>query len=184
MPVKPRRSRWPGRLSLDDRGCLNASSLCWSPVCAAHRDLLSRPAQQLGSGSGMTCWRRLRDWTTAGVSDHLHALLLTELHAVDQIDWSGPLLMARTRVQEGDDAIDPGPVDRPVRQQALPPRRRSRHPARGHADQRQPQRHPQLLPLLDGIPPLRGKPGRPPAPAPMAWSHDRGYDHDKYRRLV
>ena len=36
----------------------------------------------------MTCWRRLRDWTTAGVWDQLHALLLAELHAAGQIDWS------------------------------------------------------------------------------------------------
>ena len=30
----------------------------------------------------------LRDWTKAGVWDQLHALLLAELHAADQIDWS------------------------------------------------------------------------------------------------
>jgi hypothetical protein len=36
----------------------------------------------------MTCWRRLRDWQTAGVWDRLHALLLAELHAADRIDWS------------------------------------------------------------------------------------------------
>jgi hypothetical protein len=36
----------------------------------------------------MTCWRRLRDWQAAGVWDQLHALLLAELHAAAQIDWS------------------------------------------------------------------------------------------------
>jgi hypothetical protein len=36
----------------------------------------------------MTCWRRLRDWTQAGVWVQLHALLLAELHAADQIDWT------------------------------------------------------------------------------------------------
>ena len=32
--------------------------------------------QELGFGSGMTCWRRLRDWQAAGVWHRLHLLLL------------------------------------------------------------------------------------------------------------
>ena len=44
--------------------------------------------QEMGCGSGMTCWRRLRDWQEAGVWDELHRLLLDQLQAVDQIDWS------------------------------------------------------------------------------------------------
>ncbi|WP_425118681.1 transposase, partial [Burkholderia gladioli] len=43
---------------------------------------------QLGFGSGATCWRRLRDWHTAGVWDRLHELLLAKLRAADQIDFS------------------------------------------------------------------------------------------------
>jgi transposase len=35
--------------------------------------------QEVGFGSGMTCWRRLRDWTEAGVFDRLHQALLAEL---------------------------------------------------------------------------------------------------------
>ena len=41
----------------------------------------------------------------------------------------------------------------------------------------------QLIPLLDGIPPLRGRRGRP-LHRPAKVYADRGYDHDKYRRLV
>jgi transposase len=44
--------------------------------------------QEMGCGSGMTCWRRLRDWQQAGVWHELHALLLDELAAADQLDWS------------------------------------------------------------------------------------------------
>ena len=44
--------------------------------------------QELGFGSGMTCWRRLRDWTEAGVFDRLHQALLAELNAASLIDWS------------------------------------------------------------------------------------------------
>jgi transposase len=43
---------------------------------------------EMGCGSGMTCWRRLRDWQEAGVWDRLHHLLLAQLHAADRIDWS------------------------------------------------------------------------------------------------
>jgi transposase len=46
-----------------------------------------RLPQQLGYGSGMTCWRRLRDWQAAGVWEWLHALLPAELHAAGRIDW-------------------------------------------------------------------------------------------------
>jgi len=41
----------------------------------------------------------------------------------------------------------------------------------------------QLIPLLDAVPPVRGKPGRP-RQRPGAVYADRGYDHDKYRRLL
>ena len=44
--------------------------------------------QQLGCGSGMTCWRRLRDWQQAGVWRRLHRVLLDRLGDADQIDWS------------------------------------------------------------------------------------------------
>ena len=41
----------------------------------------------------------------------------------------------------------------------------------------------QLMPLIDQIPPVRGKRGRPRF-RPDALYADRGYDHDKYRTLV
>ncbi len=44
--------------------------------------------QEMGCGSGMTCWRRLRDWEQAGVWDRLHRLLLDRLRQADRIDWS------------------------------------------------------------------------------------------------
>ena len=44
--------------------------------------------QEMGCGSGMTCWRRLRDWQEAGVWDRLHRLVLEQLHGADRIDWS------------------------------------------------------------------------------------------------
>jgi transposase len=44
--------------------------------------------QELGCGSGVTCWRRLRDWQEAGVWDRLHQTLLDRLGDAGQIDWS------------------------------------------------------------------------------------------------
>jgi transposase len=44
--------------------------------------------QELGCGSGVTCWRRLRDWQEAGVWDRLHRELLDRLGEADRIDWS------------------------------------------------------------------------------------------------
>ena len=42
----------------------------------------------LGFGSGVTCWRRLRDWQKAGVWRESHRALLDELGKAGLIDWS------------------------------------------------------------------------------------------------
>jgi len=43
---------------------------------------------EFGCGSGMTCWRHLRDWQKAGVFHELHRVLLDRLNAEDKLDWS------------------------------------------------------------------------------------------------
>src|SRR5207244_721606 len=42
----------------------------------------------MGCGSGVTCWRRLREWQQAGVWQRLHELLLAKLREAELIDWS------------------------------------------------------------------------------------------------
>jgi transposase len=42
---------------------------------------------EMGCGSGITCWRSLRDWYQAGVRRGLHQVLLEELAQADRIDW-------------------------------------------------------------------------------------------------
>jgi transposase len=42
--------------------------------------------KQLGYGSGVTCWRRLRDWQAAGVWERLHETVLAELRAAGRLD--------------------------------------------------------------------------------------------------
>ena len=44
--------------------------------------------REMGCGSGMTCWRRLRDWQKAGIWDKIHQVLLNKLRQSDQIDFS------------------------------------------------------------------------------------------------
>ena len=57
--------------------------------------------QELGCGSGVTCWRRLRDWQQAGVWDRLHHELLDRLGEADRIDWSRASLDAASIPAKG-----------------------------------------------------------------------------------
>jgi transposase len=83
IPIKERRRRYPGRRPRDDRQALNGILYVLN-TGIAWRDL----PQELGYGSGVTCWRRLRDWQEAGVWDRLHQALLDRLGEADRIDWS------------------------------------------------------------------------------------------------
>ncbi len=44
--------------------------------------------RELGYGSGWTCWRRMREWSAAGVFDQLHRAVLDQLGNDGQLDWS------------------------------------------------------------------------------------------------
>jgi transposase len=85
-PAKPRggRPRVPDRAALTGILFVLQSGLPW--------ELLP---QEMGCGSGVTCWRRLRDWHQAGVWERLHRLLLDRLGIADQIDWSRACLDSR-----------------------------------------------------------------------------------------
>ncbi len=43
--------------------------------------------QELGFGSGMTCWRRVRDWQAAGVFEALHQAMLAHANSAGLIDF-------------------------------------------------------------------------------------------------
>jgi transposase len=86
-PAKPRRHRYPGRKPIDDRKALTGI-LFVLKTGIAWEDL----PQELGCGSGMTCWRRLRDWHAAGVWTQLHQVLLALLQGEHKIDWSRALV--------------------------------------------------------------------------------------------
>jgi transposase len=44
--------------------------------------------REMGCGSGVTCWRRLRDWQEASVWDRLHRELLRRLRQANRIAWT------------------------------------------------------------------------------------------------
>ncbi len=82
-PAKFRRSKYPGRKPLDDRAVLAGilfvlqSGITWEIL-----------PQEMGCGSGMSCWRRLCAWQEAGVWGALQEVLLALLRTADRIDWS------------------------------------------------------------------------------------------------
>ena len=51
--------------------------------------------QEMSCGSGMTCWRRLKEWEEAGVWGQFHQTLLERLGEADQIDWERGLWTRR-----------------------------------------------------------------------------------------
>ncbi|TXN41390.1 IS5 family transposase [Methylobacterium sp. WL93] len=68
---------------------------------------------EMGCGSGMTCWRRLRDWQAAGVWTRLHQVLLGRLYEVGQLDWSRASLdSASVPAKKRGSATGPNPTDR------------------------------------------------------------------------
>jgi transposase len=83
LPVVERRYRYPGRKRLDDRAALNGI-LFVLHTGIAWRDLPT----EFGFGSGVTCWRRLREWQQAGVWERLHQAVLAKLNGAGEIDWS------------------------------------------------------------------------------------------------
>jgi transposase len=56
---------------------------------------------EMGCGSGMTCWRRLRDWQEAGVWTWLHKVLLDRLEAAGRIRWDRAALDSRSVPAKG-----------------------------------------------------------------------------------
>jgi transposase len=83
LPRPARRYRYPGRKRLDDRKVLSGILFVLTTGIA-----WQRLPQELGYGSGMTCWRRLNEWQRAGVFERLHQLLLAKLRQAGRLDLS------------------------------------------------------------------------------------------------
>jgi transposase len=77
-------ARYGGRPRVDDRAAL--AGIVYQLRTGVPWRLL--PTRELGCGSPVTCWRRLRDWQRAGVWRRLHQVLLDQLGRDGQLDWS------------------------------------------------------------------------------------------------
>jgi len=83
LPKVERRFRYPGRKRLPDRQALQGILfVLYTGIAWRHLPL------ELGFGAGSTCYRRMVEWQQAGVWERLHALLLAELRAAGELEWS------------------------------------------------------------------------------------------------
>jgi transposase len=172
---KPRRKRFPGRKPISNRQALTGilfelkTGIPWEYL-----------PQELGFGSAMTCWRRLREGQAAGVWQRIHEHLPTKLRQADQIDWSRAIVdSASVRALRGG-KTGPNPTDRA--------KAGSKHhvitdaqgiPLATLLTGANTNDVTQLIPLVEAIPPVAGKPGRPRR-RPKRVQGDRGYDSEAH----
>jgi transposase len=177
---KPRRFRYPGRKPVEHRKALTGILF----VLKTGIDWEDLP-QEMGCGCGMTCWRRLAEWTAAGVWQRLHELLLAELEYAGEIDWTRATIdSSHVRARGGGEATGPSPVDRR--------KKGSKHfvvtdgggiPLAAIVTAANVPDVKGLEPAVDAVPPVRGKPGRPRR-RPRELYADRGFDSDPHRRRL
>jgi len=83
LPKRRRRKRNPGRKPLCNRRVLTGilfvlkSGIPWEML-----------PKEMECGSGMTCWRRLKEWHRRGVWQRLYRVLLAKLRGAEQLDFS------------------------------------------------------------------------------------------------
>lgn len=179
-PPKPRRFRHPGRKPLERRKVLAGiifvlkTGIPWEELPV-----------EMGCGCGMTCLNYLKAWQKAGVWQNLHEVLLEELQEADRIDWSRAAAdSTHARALGGGAKSGKNPTDRGklgtkhhlvTDAQGIP----LAVTATGSnvADVQE------LLPLVDAVPPVAGKVGRP-RQRPEELFADRGYDSDPHRQAL
>lgn len=138
---------------------------------------------EMGCGSGMTCWRRLRDWQADGTWDRIHKALLAHLRGADKIDWSRALVdSSSVRAAYGGDGTGPSPVDRgkPGTKHHLITDA-SGVPLAGSVTPANRNDVSELAPLFNKLPAVAGKVGRPRR-KPDALQGDLAYDSEPHRQ--
>ena len=100
LPERPRRRRNPGRKPLDDRAVLNGIL-----VVLGRRIGFEKLPQELEYGSGMTCWRRLRDWQRAGIWTDIARVLREEIPEARRIDFDRVIDSGETGAVAGETRV-------------------------------------------------------------------------------
>jgi transposase len=169
--------RVPHRAALGGILFILRHGLCWGDL-----------PQELGFGSGVTCWRRLRQWQALGIWVELHQAILNWLGDLDAIDWSRASVDSiSVRAKRGGEHTGPNPTDRGKRgskfhfmvdRQGVP--LAVQLTAANVHDAKL------LEPLVDAVQPIRrpmGEPGRP-RKRPAKLHADKGYDFGSTRRAL
>ncbi|MFC4859387.1 IS5 family transposase [Actinophytocola glycyrrhizae] len=175
-----RNPRYPGRKRIPDRQVL--CGILFVLHTGIQWEFLP---QELGFGSGMTCWRRLEEWNRAGVWQKLHEVLLAELHGAGKLDWSRAAIdSSHVRAARRGPKSGPSPVDRA--------RPGSKHhvltegagiPLAVSLTGGNRNDVTELETLVEAIPPVRGRRGRPRR-RPDELYGDRAYGHTKYLNML
>jgi transposase len=176
-PPKPRRFRYPGRKPIEDRKALTGivfvlkTGIPWEALPV-----------EMGCGSGMSCWRRLKAWHQAGVWYALHQVLLSALDNAGAIDWSRASVDATyARAFGGVEGSGPNPTDRGrpgVKQHLLVDAEGL--PVAGVSTAANVADVTQLVPLVDAAGPQL--PAGGPVHRPTRVYADRGYDSQPHRQ--
>ncbi|RYG95051.1 MAG: IS5 family transposase [Alphaproteobacteria bacterium] len=177
--LPPHRSRPKGgRPPANDRNCLRGilfvlkTGIQWEDL----------PHEVFGA-CGMTCWRRMRDWQTAGVWSALQRLLLDELGEAGRINWKRAAVdSSSVRAPKKGKLTGPNPTDRAKagsKHHILvdvegSPLAESLTAANTHDTH-------ELFPLLDAVPAVQGPRGRPRF-RPEKLHADKAYASKKNRR--
>ena len=144
--------------------------------------------QELGFGSGVTCWRRLRQWQALGIWAELHQAILNWLGDLDAIDWSRASVDSiSVRAKRGGEHTGPNPTDRGKRGSKYHflvdrhgmPLAVQLTAANVHDSKL-------LESLVDAVQPIRrpmGEAGRP-RKRPAKLHADKGYDFGSTRRAL
>src|SRR5215216_1180942 len=106
LPPEPPKPQG-GRPRIDDRAALTGivfvlkSGIPWEML-----------PKEMGCGSGMTCWRRLKEWHEAGVWERLHRRLLDRLGEANQIEWERASLDSSSVAAPGGQKTGANPTDK------------------------------------------------------------------------
>jgi transposase len=109
-PLLPPESPKPkgGRTRVEDRAVL--AGILFVLKTGIPWEMLPK---EMGYGSGMTCWRRLREWQATGVWERFHRALLDRLGEADRIDWERAALDSTSvPAPGGGEKTGPNPTDR------------------------------------------------------------------------